>query len=314
MNGTIQNRPGPRSPTNRPNRRTTARSYCCAIRGAGISTSPTSAITASGTGLPVAFHPTSPSTIAATRMAIATTFSLGSFSLSRSPDSSERRRNVAETMMDSFVDAKSAALLRGREFRACRPVLLEHRHDVVERESGRVGVGEQARHERAKPPVVLAPGARLFGRRADERADAAPRLDDAGPFELGVDARDGVRVDPQFDGQLSDGRQLIAVGEASGRDGGAQRALQLRVNRGSIVTIAIVCVTTCTSLLGQSSSTKKAARGPGRCSFCAAALRRYSPATFFSSFRSVSILPAPSTTDVSGFSATRTGRPVSSRS
>jgi hypothetical protein len=40
----------------------------------------------------------------------------------------------------------------------------------------------------------------------------------------------------------------------------------------------------------------------------------YSPVTFRSSLRSVSILPAPRTTDVNGFSATSTGRPVSSRS
>ena len=54
MNGTIQNNPGPRSPMNRPNRSTIARSHCCAMRGAGISTMPTIAMMTSGSGLPVA--------------------------------------------------------------------------------------------------------------------------------------------------------------------------------------------------------------------------------------------------------------------
>ena len=57
----------------------------------------------------------------------------------------------------------------------------------------------------------------VFGRRTgvlrggeDEGPDAALRFDDAGAFELGVHARDRVGVDPEFDGELADGRELLA--------------------------------------------------------------------------------------------------------
>ena len=63
------------------------------------------------------------------------------------------------------------------------------------REAGGGRVGQHARDERAQPPFVLAGGCACCGRGADERSDAAPRLDDAGALELGVDARDGVGVD-----------------------------------------------------------------------------------------------------------------------
>ncbi len=74
-------------------------------------------------------------------------------------------------------------------------------------------------------------GRASVGGGADEGADAAARFDHAGAFELGVDARDGVGVDAELDGELPDGRQLIAGPQAAGRDGGAQRALELRVDR-----------------------------------------------------------------------------------
>lgn len=45
---------------------------------------------------------------------------------------------------------------------------------------------------------------------SDERSNAAPGLDYAQAFKLGVDLGDGVRVDSQVNGELPDGRQLIA--------------------------------------------------------------------------------------------------------
>ncbi len=96
---------------------------------------------------------------------------------------------------------------------------------------GRVGVGEHARDEGAQPAFVLARRVRLRRRGADERPDAAPRFDDAGALELGVDARDGVGVDLQVDGELADGRQLVARLQPAGGDRRAQPALELRVDR-----------------------------------------------------------------------------------
>ena len=78
------------------------------------------------------------------------------------------------------------------------------------RESGGVRVGQDAGHKRAQAPLVLRGGLRLRRRRADERADAAARFEHAGAFELRVDAGDRVGVDAKFDGQLPDGRQLVA--------------------------------------------------------------------------------------------------------
>ena len=99
----------------------------------------------------------------------------------------------------------------------------------------------------SQPALVLAGGRACAGDAADERSDAAARFEDARAFELGVDARDGVGVDAELDGELADGRQLIADLEASGRDGGAQSAVELRVNRrripwidGAMPTIALL--------------------------------------------------------------------------
>ena len=84
---------------------------------------------------------------------------------------------------------------------------------------------------------MRAAAARFFGgsrfgsaRGPDERPDAAPRFDDAAALELGVDAGDGVRVDPQLDRELADGRQLVARAEPAGGNRRAQSALELRVN------------------------------------------------------------------------------------
>ena len=87
---------------------------------------------------------------------------------------------------------------------------------VVDAESARDRIGEDARRERAKPALVLARGPRPFRRRDHERADAAARFEDPGSFELGVHARHGIGVDAQVHGQLPDGRQLVAHAEPAG--------------------------------------------------------------------------------------------------
>ena len=72
--------------------------------------------------------------------------------------------------------------------------------------------------------LVLARRVRLRGGCGDERADAALGLDHAGPFELGIDAGDGVRIHVEIDGHLADGRELVAV-FAGGAVGSLCRAL-----------------------------------------------------------------------------------------
>jgi hypothetical protein len=78
---------------------------------------------------------------------------------------------------------------------------------------------------------VLARRAGPLWRRGDERSDAAPGLEDPGPFQLGIHPRDRVGVHFQFDGELADGRQLVARLQPAGRDGRPQPAFELRVDR-----------------------------------------------------------------------------------
>src|SRR5688572_32255969 len=99
---------------------------------------------------------------------------------------------------------------------------LKPLEDVVEREAGGRGVRQQPGDESPKPSFVLFRRVGLRRRGADERADAAARLEDARAFELRVDARDRVGVDAQFDGELADGRQLVAGREPAGGNGRAQ--------------------------------------------------------------------------------------------
>ena len=80
-------------------------------------------------------------------------------------------------------------------------------------------------------------GCACCGVARDERADAAPRLDHAGALELGVDARDGVGVDAEVDGELADGRQLVAGLQAAGGDRRAQPAFELRVDRRAVLRV-----------------------------------------------------------------------------
>ena len=97
----------------------------------------------------------------------------------------------------------------------------------------------------------------------DERADAASGFDDAGAFELGVDARDGVGVDAQVDGELADGRQLVAGLQPAGGDRRAQPALELRVNRRRVARVDRddVHLSDCTSTLVQCQERLRPERG-----------------------------------------------------
>ena len=111
------------------------------------------------------------------------------------------------------------------------------RGDIVDAESGGGGVADDAGDEGAQLTAVLVRRVRLLRGGGDERADAAAGLDDAGAFELGVDAGHGIGVDAEIDGELADGRQLVAGAEAAGADGGAQPALELRVDRRAVVRV-----------------------------------------------------------------------------
>src|SRR5215471_3093224 len=111
---------------------------------------------------------------------------------------------------------------------------MDFRYDLVERESRDGGVREHARDERLEAALVLGGRPRALRRRADERADAAPRFEHSVALEMRVDASDGVRVDAQLDGELADRRQLIAGPEAAGGDRGPQSALDLGVDWGRI--------------------------------------------------------------------------------
>jgi len=68
-------------------------------------------------------------------------------------------------------------------------------------------------------------------RLANESAHAPPRLQNSIPLELGVDPRDGVRVDGEVHGELPDGRQLRARLEFPCRDGRPDGSVQLGIDR-----------------------------------------------------------------------------------
>ncbi len=108
---------------------------------------------------------------------------------------------------------------------------------IVDREPSRFGVGEHARDEGAPPAVVVAwrVGLRRCG--ADERSDAAPRLDDAGALELRIHARDRVGVHTQVDGELAYGRQLVARAQAAGGDRRPQPAFELGIDRRRVASV-----------------------------------------------------------------------------
>src|SRR5882724_3931848 len=228
MNGTIQNRPGPRRPVNRPNLRTTPRSHWLAICGDCIRMTPTTAIAISGIGLPTATSPRTP--IRSEPISIATATTL--IGVLPRPGSSERRpAKTTGTMCVPPCRHEPTWPGRGPSGPPSAMGLAERGDHIVEIETGRVRVGLHARDERAQPPIVLSRRVGLRRRRADEGADAAPRFENAGALELRVDARHRVGVDFQIDRELPDGRQLIARLQPPRGNRRPERAVQLRVNR-----------------------------------------------------------------------------------
>ena len=89
-------------------------------------------------------------------------------------------------------------------------MFLQRFNHLVGGKAGGVGIGQHSRHERSQPTIVLARRMSPRRRCRDERAHAAPGLDHAGPFELGVYTGDGVGIDAEIDRQLTHGRQLVA--------------------------------------------------------------------------------------------------------
>src|SRR5262245_11593384 len=78
---------------------------------------------------------------------------------------------------------------------------------------------------------------RLGRRGRDERADPPPGLEDAGAFELGVDAGHRVGVDAELDGELSDSRELVTRPKPAGGDRRAQPPLELGVDGGPVLEV-----------------------------------------------------------------------------
>jgi hypothetical protein len=73
----------------------------------------------------------------------------------------------------------------------------------------------------------------------DKSADAAPRLKHARPLQFRIDLRDRVRVDFQFDRQLSHGRQLFANAQLSRGDCELNRSLELVVKRRRVLGVYV---------------------------------------------------------------------------
>ena len=160
MNGTIQNSPGPRSPMNRPSRRTTARSHCFATRAACIRITPTTVITITGIGFPAATVPTSPRAIGA--------------------EQDQGRDHVQPAYGDGLRAATGDE--RGHYGFSFSPVArlgalrAQGADHIVEREAGRIGVGQHAGDEGPQAAIVLARWMRPRGAGSDKRSDAAPGL------------------------------------------------------------------------------------------------------------------------------------------
>ena len=113
----------------------------------------------------------------------------------------------------------------------------ERGEQVVNRESGSVGISQDARDEGAQPALVITRGMCLRRCRADEGANPSSGLDDAPALELGVDPGDGVRIDAELDGKLTHGGKLVAGAEPARGDGSPEAPLELRVNRGLVAGI-----------------------------------------------------------------------------
>src|SRR6185503_18531589 len=232
----IQNSPGPCRPMKRPSRRTTPRSHCFAIFGDCITTRPASASTTTGTRESIVTEAHAPAAENPIRMATATMLRRGCEMVKS--ESPPRRMNPGTmgALLSGRLDrlrAYCVAGLKAPRHRYLKTALLarvELADQLVAREACRRRVSEHSRHERAQPLRMLRCRSGADRRRVDERSDAAPRLEDAVALELGVDARDRVRVDLELDGQLPHRRQLISGAQAAGGNRRAQAAIELRVD------------------------------------------------------------------------------------
>ena len=134
---------------------------------------------------------------------------------------------------DSPVSARFCLLVP----RSLFPSFFQRFEQIVDRQSRGVGFGQHTRDERAKAAFVFAGRVGLSRCGADERPDAAPGLQNAGPLEFGVHAGNGVGVDTKLHGQLPHGRKLIARLQSVGGDRRAQSALELRVDWRRVVRV-----------------------------------------------------------------------------
>jgi hypothetical protein len=109
---------------------------------------------------------------------------------------------------------------------------------IGDSESGRVGVGEDTGDEGAEATSPLLSGSGLLGRSgADERPDASAGFEHARAFKVGIHPGHGVGIDAEVDGELADGWKLIAGPQTARGDGGAEPALELRVNRCAVARV-----------------------------------------------------------------------------
>src|SRR6266550_1308355 len=83
--------------------------------------------------------------------------------------------------------------------------------------------------------VAMAPARVLLRPRTNKGPDAPAGFDYAGPFQLGINFADGIRVDTQLDRQLPHRRQLVADSQAPCRNRKANRPFQLSVKRSRMV-------------------------------------------------------------------------------
>jgi len=114
---------------------------------------------------------------------------------------------------------------------------VERPQHLFDTEAGSGRISQDARGKCTEPTLVFGPGTRFRGRRADKRANAAPRLEHAGAFEIHIDSGDGIGVDLEIDGELPNRGQLIAHSKASRSNRCPEAPFDLGVNRGGIAGI-----------------------------------------------------------------------------
>lgn len=120
------------------------------------------------------------------------------------------------------------------------PAHLELPNDVVDREAGRLGFREQPVRESIQRALAIV-RSRLdracLDWRPYEGASPTARGEHAASLQLRVDLRDGIGIEAEVDGELSDRRESVARAQPPGGNLRADAALQLRINRGGIVRV-----------------------------------------------------------------------------